>query len=63
MYDTSIREKLLAGKTGETIFFDLALEDLRRAADLFRPVYDQTSGAEVSRRCRRHSREDSLQRD
>ncbi len=45
-YDTSIREKLLAGKTGEAIFFDLALEDLTRAADFFRPIYDKTNGVD-----------------
>src|SRR6185369_1461269 len=32
------------GKSGEALFFELALEDLRRAADLFRPIYDRTSG-------------------
>lgn len=45
-YDASIREKLLTGKTGEGIFFELALEDLTRAADLFRPIYDRTSGVD-----------------
>lgn len=45
-YDTSIREKLLIGKTGEAIFFDLALEDITRAADLFRATYDRTSGVD-----------------
>lgn len=39
-YDACIREKARAGKSGETLFIDLALEDLRRAADLFRPVFD-----------------------
>ncbi|HWB84970.1 MAG TPA: transaldolase [Bryobacteraceae bacterium] len=42
-YETSIREKLAAGKHGEELFFDLALEDLTRAADLFRPVYNRTN--------------------
>ena len=41
-YDAAIREKLDAGKAGEALFFELAIEDLSRAADLFRPVYDQT---------------------
>lgn len=45
-YDTSIREKLPMGKTGEAIFFELALEDLTRAADLFRPTYDRTNGVD-----------------
>lgn len=41
-YDAGIREKASAGKSGETLFLELALEDLRRAADLFRPVFDAT---------------------
>lgn len=39
-YDAGIREKAESGKSGETLFMELALEDLRRAADLFRPVFD-----------------------
>jgi transaldolase len=39
-YDAGIREKAKAGKSGEALFVELALEDLRRAADLFRPVFD-----------------------
>jgi transaldolase len=42
-YDPAIREKTAAGKTGEALFFELALEDLRRAADLFRPAHDGTN--------------------
>ena len=38
-YDDSIRDKAKAGQSGEGLFMELALEDLRRAADLFRPVY------------------------
>src|ERR1700722_12575868 len=45
-YDAAIREKLGQGKSGEALFFDLALEDITRAADLFRPVYDQTDGVD-----------------
>jgi transaldolase len=45
-YDAAIREKLAKGESGETLFFDLALEDLTRAADLFRPTYDRTSGVD-----------------
>lgn len=41
-YDATIREKLKEGKSGEELFFELALEDLTRAADLFRPIYDRT---------------------
>ena len=43
-YDAAIREKLGKGKHGEALFFDLALEDLRRAADLFRPIHNRTNG-------------------
>jgi len=39
-YDACIREKAESGKSGESLFIELALEDLRRAADLFRPVFD-----------------------
>src|ERR1700684_4283765 len=45
-YDTAIREKLNQGKSGEALFFELALEDLTRAAALFRPVYDRTDGVD-----------------
>jgi len=43
-YDVAIREKLEEGKSGEQPFFELALEDLTRAANLFRPIYDLTCG-------------------
>jgi transaldolase len=43
-YDDAIRQKSKEGMVGEDLFFDLALEDLRQAADLFRPIYDRTSG-------------------
>jgi transaldolase len=43
-YDDAIRRGLRRGKSGEALFFDLALEDLTQAADLFRPVYDKTDG-------------------
>lgn len=43
-YDDAIREKTLAGKSGESLFFELALEDLSQAADLFRPIHDITDG-------------------
>ena len=45
-YDTAIREKLTKGKSGEALFFELALEDIARAAALFRPIYDQTEGVD-----------------
>ena len=43
-YDDSINDKAKAGQRGERLFMELALEDLRRAADLFRPAYDATDG-------------------
>jgi transaldolase len=45
-YDEGIRDKAKAGKSGETLFIELALEDLRRAADLFRPVFNATNGVD-----------------
>src|SRR5712692_6857281 len=45
-YDAPIREKLLSGKSSEALFFGLALDDITRAADLFRPVYDRTNGVD-----------------
>ena len=43
-YDVDIRNKFKDGKSEEQIFFELALDDLTRAADLFRPIYEQTNG-------------------
>ena len=43
-YDDAIKSKLAEGKSGEKLFFELALEDLTQAADLFRSVYDRTNG-------------------
>jgi transaldolase len=45
-YDDAIARNLKAGKSGEALFFELALEDLKQAADLFRPIYDQTCGVD-----------------
>src|SRR5216110_1562385 len=45
-YDAAIRSKVKEGKSGEDRFFELALEDLTRAADLFRPIYDRTNGVD-----------------
>ena len=45
-YDAAIRPKLDQGESGESLFFELALEDLMRAADLFRPVFDRTNGVD-----------------
>jgi transaldolase len=43
-YDAAIVGCLAAGKSGEKLFFDLALDDLSQAADLFRPIHDRTNG-------------------
>jgi transaldolase len=45
-YDGAIRTKLAKGKSGEELFFELALEDLTRAADAFRPTNKQTNGVD-----------------
>ena len=45
-YDTAIREKLSKSQSGEALFFELALDDLTRSADLFRPIYDRTEGVD-----------------
>jgi transaldolase len=45
-YDAAIREELAKGRQGEDLFFELALEDLTRAADLFRPINDRTAGVD-----------------
>jgi transaldolase len=45
-YDTAIRRGLAAGRSGEALFFDIALEDLTNAADLFRAVHDRTAGVD-----------------
>ncbi len=45
-YDDAIRDKAGSGKSGEALFVELALEDLRRAADLFRPIFDATGGVD-----------------
>jgi transaldolase len=45
-YDSAIKSKLAEGKSGEKLFFELALEDLTQAADLFRPIHDRTCGVD-----------------
>src|SRR5262245_11925072 len=44
-YDAAIQQKIKEGKRGEELFFELALEDLTRAADLFRPIWDPHGGS------------------
>jgi len=45
-YDDGIRDKTRSGHSGEALFLELALEDLRRAADLFRPAFDATRASD-----------------
>jgi len=44
LYDEAIREKACSGKSGEALFYELALEDLTAAADLFSPVFTASGG-------------------
>ncbi len=45
-YDDVIRQGLARGKSGADLFFDLALDDITRAADFFRPIFNQTNGVD-----------------
>ena len=45
-YDAAIREELARGRSGEALFFELALGDLSRAGDLFAPIHDKTDGVD-----------------
>ena len=45
-YDEAIGQKVRQGKSGEALFFELAIEDLTRAADLFGPVFERTNGVD-----------------
>jgi transaldolase len=45
-YDPAIGQKLKQGRSAEELFFELAIDDLTRAADLFRPIYDRTNGVD-----------------
>jgi transaldolase len=45
-YDASIAQGSQAGKSGDKLFFDLALSDITRAADLFRSVHERTAGVD-----------------
>jgi transaldolase len=45
-YDDEIRKLGAAGLSGESLFFELAVQDLRRAADLFAPVHGRTAGVD-----------------
>ena len=45
-YDAAIREKAASGAAAEELFFELAIEDLRRAADIFTDVHRRTAGVD-----------------
>jgi transaldolase len=45
-YDDAVRTKVKEGKSGEELFFELAIEDLQHAADLFKPIFDRTDGVD-----------------
>lgn len=45
-YDAAVRDRSRNGHTVEALFVELAIADLTRAADLFRPVYDRTAGVD-----------------
>ena len=45
-YDSAIARNMDQGLSGEKLFFELAIEDLTRAADLFRPIYERTNGVD-----------------
>ncbi len=45
-YDAAIREKIKQGKSGESLFFELAIEDLSRAAELLLPFHERTDGVD-----------------
>lgn len=45
-YDSAIRQLVASGLSGEALFFELALEDLRQAADLFQGIHQATHGVD-----------------
>jgi len=45
-YDPAITRKMKQGISTEALFFELAIEDLTRAADLFRPIHENTNGVD-----------------
>ncbi|HEY7337904.1 MAG TPA: transaldolase [Bryobacteraceae bacterium] len=45
-YDAQLRQPSARGKSAEELFFEVALEDITRAADLFRPIYERTNGVD-----------------
>src|ERR1700757_4259529 len=45
-YDSAIAKEMRQGASAEALFFELALEDLTRAADLFQPIHEKTNGVD-----------------
>jgi transaldolase len=45
-YDEAILKKLKERKSDEELFFELALEDLTQAADMFQPIHEKTNGVD-----------------
>lgn len=45
-YDEKVRSLAKLGHSGESLFFELALEDLKQAADIFAPIYERTAGVD-----------------
>ena len=45
-YDSEIRRLMGSGLSGEELFFELAVQDLTRAADLFAPIHERTAGVD-----------------
>ena len=45
-YDAQLQQQAATGRSGEELFFEVALQDVTRAADLFRPIYDRTNGVD-----------------
>ena len=45
-YDAAIQQKAAAGMAAEALLYELALDDLTQAADLFRPIHDATGGVD-----------------
>jgi transaldolase len=45
-YDAEIRRLVGTGVSGEALFFELAVQDLTRAAELFAPIHERTAGVD-----------------
>src|SRR5262249_6429884 len=45
-YDATISKSLEKGESAEDLFFDLALDDITRAADLFKPIHEKSNGVD-----------------